>query len=134
MIKTKVILPQIQVTFNWCWLFCLGTLVHLLPETSKIIKYPNLFTMNVPSKQSLTYFSPSCPKAKFEKLSIYSNKFIHRLHLSETNFTCPELRASGLARRLADVVHTKFDIYDFISTINKKKPTSTRYKIIFIYG
>jgi len=35
-----------------------------------------------------------------EKISIYSNKFFHNFHLSESNFTCPGLRASGLAGRL----------------------------------
>jgi hypothetical protein len=47
-----------------------------------------------------TYFS-TCPKAKFrKKKSIYSNKFFHNFHLSESSFTCPRLRASGLAQRL----------------------------------
>jgi hypothetical protein len=32
---------------------------------------------------------------------IYSNKFFHNFHLSETSFTCPRLQASGIARRLA---------------------------------
>ena len=35
-----------------------------------------------------------------EKKSIYSSKFFHNLHLSESSFTCPGLRASGLVRRL----------------------------------
>ena len=30
-----------------------------------------------------------------ENFSIYSNKFFHNFHLSESSFTCPRLRASG---------------------------------------
>jgi hypothetical protein len=39
-------------------------------------------------------------KSNLEKLSIYSNKFFHNFHLSESRFTCPWFRASGLAQRL----------------------------------
>ena len=39
-------------------------------------------------------------KPNIEKLSIYSNKFFHSFHLSESSFTCPGLWASGLAQRL----------------------------------
>ena len=43
--------------------------------------------------QSLSqFFSPT-----LENFSIYSNKFFHNFHLSESNFTYPGLRASGLA-------------------------------------
>ena len=35
-----------------------------------------------------------------KKNSIYSDKFFHNFHLSESSFTCPWLRESGLARRL----------------------------------
>ena len=38
-------------------------------------------------------------KPNLEKCSIYSNKFFHNFHLSESSFTCSGLRASGLARR-----------------------------------
>ena len=38
------------------------------------------------------FFSPT-----LENFSIYSNKFFHNFHLSESNFTYPGLRASGLA-------------------------------------
>ena len=48
--------------------------------------------------QSLPSFcSPTCLKAKFRrKKNIYSNKFFHNFHLSESSFTCPRLHASGL--------------------------------------
>ena len=39
-------------------------------------------------------------KPNFEKCSIYSNKFFHKFHLSESSLTCPELQASGLVQRL----------------------------------
>ena len=40
-------------------------------------------------------------KPNLETFSIYSNKFFHNFHLSESSFTCAGLRASGLAQRLA---------------------------------
>jgi hypothetical protein len=40
------------------------------------------------------------------QISIYSNKFFHNFHLSETSFTCPGLRASGLAWKMqTKVIH-----------------------------
>jgi hypothetical protein len=48
----------------------------------------------------LNFFHLLAPKPNLEKFSIYSNKFFHNFHLSESSFTCPGLRASGLARRL----------------------------------
>jgi hypothetical protein len=45
-------------------------------------------------------FSPTCPKTKYRKNYIYSKKFCHNFHLSESSFTCPGLWASGLAWRL----------------------------------
>ena len=39
-------------------------------------------------------------KSNLERFSIDSNKFFHNFHLFESSFTCPGLRASGLARRL----------------------------------
>jgi hypothetical protein len=35
-----------------------------------------------------------------EEQNIYSNRFFNNFHLSESSFTCPGLRASGLERRL----------------------------------
>jgi len=48
----------------------------------------------------LNFFHLLARKPNLEKLSSYSNKFFHNFHLSESSFTCPGLRASGLARRL----------------------------------
>jgi hypothetical protein len=39
-------------------------------------------------------------KPNLEKMYIYSNKFFHNFHLSESSFTCPGLRESVLARKL----------------------------------
>ena len=48
----------------------------------------------------LNYFHLLARKPNIEKNSIYSNKFFHNFHLSESSFTCPRIRASGLAQRL----------------------------------
>ena len=45
-------------------------------------------------------FSPTCLKAKFrKKKKIYSTKFFHNFHLSDSSFTCPGFR-QVLARKL----------------------------------
>jgi hypothetical protein len=49
---------------------------------------------------SFNCFHPLARKPNLDKFSIYSNKFFHIFHLSESSFTCPGLRASGLTRRL----------------------------------
>ena len=50
--------------------------------------------------QFLPYFFSYFPgKPNLEKKN-YSNKFFHNFHLSKSSFTCPGLRASGLAQRL----------------------------------
>ena len=72
------------------------------------VHYENKFTNNIHSNcfkghllQSLpSFFSPTCSKAKFREIFIYSNTFLHNFHLSESSSTCPGLRASGLAWRL----------------------------------
>jgi len=46
---------------------------------------------------TLIFFHLPARKAKFGKIAIYSNKFFHNFHLSESSFTCPGLLASGLA-------------------------------------
>jgi hypothetical protein len=48
----------------------------------------------------LNFFHLLARKPYLEKNSIYLNKFFHNFHLSESSFTCPGLRASGLARRM----------------------------------
>ena len=47
------------------------------------------------SLHSLPYFfSSTCQNAKYrKKIYIYSNKFIHNFHLSESSFICPRLWA-----------------------------------------
>ena len=49
---------------------------------------------------ALLFFHLLVRKPNLENLSIYSNKFVHNLHLSESSFTCPGLLVSGLAWRL----------------------------------
>ena len=39
-----------------------------------------------------------------EKNSVYSNKFFHNFQLSESSFTCPELRASGLQVQIVFII------------------------------
>jgi len=56
-------------------------------------------------------FSPTCPKAKFRK-NFYSNKFFHNFHLFESSFTCPRLWASGLERRLVQIVYCDCEVKD----------------------
>jgi hypothetical protein len=58
---------------------------------------PNLF-----NSLCLYYFHLRAQKPNLEKFSIYSNKFFHNFHLSESSFTCPRLQASGLARGLQE--------------------------------
>ena len=55
-----------------------------------IIKFPN---------QEI-FFHLLARKPKLEKISIYLNKLFHNVHLSESGFTCPRLRVSGLVWRL----------------------------------
>ena len=67
----------------------------------------SLYTKKKTATHVLTVFAlilftySTCPKAKFRRRKkIYSTKFLHNFHLSESSFTCPRLRASGLVRRL----------------------------------
>jgi hypothetical protein len=48
----------------------------------------------------LHFFHLLAWKPNLEKNNIYSNKFFHNFHLSESSFNCPGLQASGLAQRL----------------------------------
>ena len=46
----------------------------------------------------LSFFHLLARKSNLDKFSIYSNKFFHNFHSSESSFTCPGLQArSGLA-------------------------------------
>ena len=49
---------------------------------------------------ALNFFHLLARKPNLEKISIYSDKFFYNFHLSESSFTCPALRASGLVRIL----------------------------------
>ena len=48
----------------------------------------------------LNFFHLLARKPNLETFSIYSNKFFHNFHLSESSFTCPGHWASGLVQRL----------------------------------
>ena len=56
----------------------------------------------------LNFFHLLARKSNLEKFSIYSNKFFHYFHLSDSSFTCPGLRASGLVWRLLSTI---FQLY-----------------------
>jgi hypothetical protein len=56
----------------------------------------NMAVCQVPSL-CINFFHLLAGKPNLEKCSIYSNKFFHNFHLSESSFTCPGLQASGLA-------------------------------------
>ena len=49
---------------------------------------------------ALIFFHLLARKPNLEKFPIYANKFFHNFYLSESSFTCPELRASGIVQRL----------------------------------
>jgi len=64
-----------------------------------------LFTAKLQHFLSLKLFALNLftylPESKFRKeKKIYSNKFFHNFHLSESSFTRPGLQASGLVQRL----------------------------------
>jgi hypothetical protein len=48
----------------------------------------------------LNFFHLLAQIPNLEFFSIYSNKFFHNIHLSESSFTCAWLRANGLAWKL----------------------------------
>ena len=59
----------------------------------------------------LNFFPLLSQKPNLEKFSINSNKFFHNFQMSEASFTCPGLRASGLAQRL---LHECEQIYFYL--------------------
>jgi len=82
-------------------------------KTKKVNDILNRLHVAVPAKRDtvvshLKSYSSLClnlfhliaRKPNLEKNYIYSNKFFHNFHSSESSFTCPWLRASGLAWRL----------------------------------
>ena len=66
-------------------------------------------------------------KPNLQKFSIYSNKFFHKFHLSESSFTCPELRASGLARRLYKTLAELQVLYSWINKIISSLPSKQNH-------
>ena len=60
---------------------------------------PVIFSMKENSTDSLclNFFHLLAQKPNLEKNYIYSNKFFHNFHLSESSFTCPGIRASGFS-------------------------------------
>ena len=64
-------------------------------------------------------YLPESPN--LEKKNIYSNKFFHNFRLSESSFTCPKLRASGLVQRLFLTTFTGYIIKIVIKQINDSK-------------
>ena len=55
------------------------------------------------TETSLNFFHLLARKPNLEKNYIYSNKFSHNFHLSESSFTCLGLQASGLAQTLRNI-------------------------------
>jgi hypothetical protein len=53
----------------------------------------------------MNYFHILARKSNLEKKNIYSNKFFHNFHLSESSFTCTGFRANGLAVKTV-IVHS----------------------------
>ena len=106
LIKTKVYLGHI---YPWS---ILAVPVYLFPGAFGLLEL-TIFRLSVPDdgyfnnasctlSLCLFFCSPTSPEAKFRrrKKSIYSSKFFHNFHLSESSFTCPGLQASGLAWKL----------------------------------
>jgi hypothetical protein len=55
---------------------------------------------------SLIFFHPMvlARMPDLEKISVYSSKFFHNFQLSESSFTCPELRATGLQVQIVFII------------------------------
>ena len=82
----------------------------------------------------LNFFQLLARKLNLEKISMYSNKFFHNFHMSESSFTCPGLQASELAQRLVYwkiYLHPNYclSFYDliFISWYRKEKQTINNF-------
>ena len=89
------------------WCFSYISKLNLLNYQKIIFHLPqpymstwlNMAVSQVPSL-CIKCFHLLARKPNSEKCSIYSNKFFHNFHLSESSFTCPGLQASRLAWRL----------------------------------
>ena len=99
---------------------------------------------------ALIFFRLLARQPNLEICSIYSNKFFHYFHFSESSFTCPGLRASGLVQRLLYKTHSKLQLSElliynavhtiwinffFINYIGEKvrKSTQQKYTDIIIF-
>ena len=65
-----------------------------------IVYYKNKYFSHNKDSLCLNFFHLLARNPNLENVSIYSNKFFHNFHLSESSFTCPGLQASGLMQRL----------------------------------
>jgi hypothetical protein len=92
-IKCCNILPKLRKISTGCRQNNLGTITVTL-------RYLMMFYASSIYSLCLNFFHLLARKPNLENFSIYSNKFFHNCHLSKSSFTCPWLRASGLARRL----------------------------------
>ena len=63
---------------------------------TKILSVDTVIQLGVPV--FAFFFNLLAQKPNLEKIYIYSIKFFHNFHLSESSFTCPWLRPSGLAK------------------------------------
>ena len=83
----------------------LKTLITNFTHSTSVYHFNYLSMLNVILKihysLCLNFFSHLLArKPNLENFSINSNKFFHNVHLSESSFTCPGFRGSGLAWRL----------------------------------
>ena len=65
-----------------------------------ITLHPSMSVQLTSYSLCINVFHLPARKLNLEKMYIYSNKFFHNFHLSESSFTCPGLRESVLARKL----------------------------------
>ena len=78
-----------------------NNVIHTILKNMQLLT-SNFFLIHTITNNSFchNFFHLLAQKPNLEKISIYSNKFFHNFHLSESSFTSPELQASGLAQRL----------------------------------
>ena len=96
------------------------------------VRYVYLFNKNPRMTSLCLHFCHLlAQKPNVEQFSIYSNKFVHNFHLSESSCTCPGSRASGLAWRLRirSWGHETLK-YEFCTQYNKKSSLSKRLRLL----
>ena len=84
---------------------------------------------------ALIFFHLLAQKPNIEQFSIYSNKFFHNFHLSESRFTCLGPRARGLAWRLRirSWGHEALK-YEFRTQYNTKSSLSEHFIFVIQYS